>query len=85
MYFRQNASGKNCFISVDSRKISEIRFIKHGKAKSFTSNDIMLHFFVLDILQPGVQLSPAAAYGQVRRRVLILFCRARYFGYFHRA
>ena len=23
------------------------------KAKSFTANDIMLHFFLLDILQPG--------------------------------
>lgn len=57
MYFRQNASGKNCFISVDSRKISRNPFYKAWKAKSSTSNDIMLHFFVLDILQPGVQLS----------------------------
>lgn len=53
MYFRQNAGGKNCFISVDSRKIRYNPFYKALKAKSFTANDIMLHFFLLDILQPG--------------------------------
>lgn len=53
MYFRQNAGGKNCFISVDSRKIRHNPFYKALKAKSFTTNDIMLHFFLLDILQPG--------------------------------
>lgn len=53
MYFRQNASGKNCFISVDSRKIRHNPFYKALKAKSFTANDIMLQFFLLDILQPG--------------------------------
>lgn len=57
MYFRQNAGGKNCFISVDSRKIKHNPFYKALKAKSFTANDIMLHFFVLDILQAGVKLS----------------------------
>ena len=53
MYFRQKAGGKNCFISVDSRKIRHNPFYKALKAKSFTANDIMLHFFLLDILQPG--------------------------------
>lgn len=53
MYFRQNTGGKNCFISVDSRKIRHNPFYKALKAKSFTTNDIMLHFFLLDILQPG--------------------------------
>ena len=57
MCFRQNAGGKNCFISVDSRKIKHNPFYKALKAKSFTANDIMLHFFVLDILQPDVKLS----------------------------
>ena len=53
MYFHQNAGGKNCFISVDSRKIRHNPFYKALKAKSFTANDIMLHFFLLDILQDG--------------------------------
>lgn len=57
MYFRQNAGGKNCFISVDSRKIRHNPFYKALKAKSFTANDIMLHFFLLDILQDGEKMT----------------------------
>ncbi len=57
MYFRQNTGGKNCFISVDSRKIKHNPFYKALKAKSFTYNDIMLHFFIFDILQLDVKLS----------------------------
>lgn len=57
MYFRQKASGKNCFIAVDSRKIKHNPFYKALKAKSFTPNDIMLHFFLLDILQDGVKMN----------------------------
>lgn len=57
MYFRQNVGGKNCFISVDSRKIRHNPFYKALKAKSFTANDIMLHFFLLDILQDGEKMT----------------------------
>ena len=57
MYFRKNAKGKRCFISVDSRKIRHNPFYKALKAKSFTSRDIMLHFYLLDMLQDGVSMS----------------------------
>ena len=57
MFFRQNANGKQRFISVDSRKIKHNPFYKALKAKTFTSNDIMLHFFLLDILQDGISMS----------------------------
>lgn len=57
MYFRKNAKGKRCFISVDSRKIKHNPFYKALKAKSFTSRDIMLHFYILDMLQDGVSMS----------------------------
>ena len=57
MCFRQNAKGKRCFISVDSRKIKHNPFYKALKAKSFTSRDIMLHFYLLDMLQDGVSMS----------------------------
>ena len=57
MYFRKNAKGKRCFISVDSRKIKHNPFYKALKAKSFTSRDIMLHFYLLDMLQDGVSMS----------------------------
>ena len=73
MYFRQNAGGKNCFISVDSRKISHNPFYKALKAKSFTANDIMLHFFLLDILQPGENLLCVSLWkGWMQRIYLVL-------------
>lgn len=53
MSFNRNASGKNVFLSVDSRTISENPFYKAFKAKSFTSKDIMLHFYIEDILADG--------------------------------
>lgn len=57
MYFRNGFGGKKCFISVDSRKIKHNPFYKAWKAKSFTSNDIMLHFFIFDILQKDVKVT----------------------------
>lgn len=73
MYFRQNAGGKNYFISVDSRKIRHNPFYKALKAKSFTANDIMLHFFLLDILQPGENLLCVSLWkGWMQRIYLVL-------------
>ena len=57
MCFRQNAKGKRCFIAVDSRKIKHNPFYKAWKAKTFTSKDIMLHFYLLDMLQDGISMS----------------------------
>lgn len=48
--FHQNSNGKNTFISVDSRSISHNPLYNAFKAKSFTDNDIMLHFYIMDIL-----------------------------------
>ena len=62
MYFRQNVGGKNCFISVDSRKSGIILFISI-KAKSFTANDIMLHFSCWTFCRT-VKNDSASAYGQ---------------------
>lgn len=56
MSFRQELSGKVSFISVDSAAIRANPLFSAFKAKSFTSNDIVLNFFILDILQPGVSL-----------------------------
>jgi hypothetical protein len=50
MSFRQDASGKNVFISMDSRQIAHNPLHKAWKAKSFTKNDLSLHFLLLDIL-----------------------------------
>ena len=50
MRFKQTPDGKNYFLSVDSRVVSENPFYKAWKAKSFTDGDITLHFAVFDIL-----------------------------------
>ena len=54
MAFRQNAEGKSVFISIDSRSIAHNPLYKAFKAKSFTANDIMLNFFILDALADNV-------------------------------
>lgn len=53
MSFRQDAAGKNVFLSVDSRQIPHNPLHKAFKARSFTAKDIALHFYVLDILADG--------------------------------
>ena len=57
MYFRKNDKGKRCFIAVDSRKIKHNPFYKAWKAKTFTAKDVMLHFYLLDMLQDDVSMS----------------------------
>lgn len=57
MSFRQEASGKSVFLSVDSRRISRNPLHKAFKAKSFTAKDVTLHFFILDLLADGSALS----------------------------
>ncbi len=51
MSFHRDADGKHVFLSVDSRAIRHNPLYKAFKAKSFTANDIMLHFYLLDLLR----------------------------------
>ncbi len=46
-------SGKKIFISIDSRTLSRNPLYIAFKAKSFTDWDIVLHFYLLDILSDG--------------------------------
>lgn len=57
MSFRQDSTGKNVFITVDSRSIPHNPLYKAFKAKSFTDNDITLHFYILDMLADGDTLT----------------------------
>ena len=50
MQFRQNAEGKNVFLSIDSRSVHHNPLYKAWKAKSFTDGDITLHFILMDLL-----------------------------------
>lgn len=59
MAFRQEKDGKKVFLSVDSSEIEANPFYRAFKAKSFTRNDILLHFYILDQLQDGIALSAA--------------------------
>ena len=55
--FHQDPSGKNVFLSVDSRRIPRNPLHKAFKAKSFTGKDITLHFYIMDLLAGGGALS----------------------------
>jgi len=55
--FRQDSTGKQVFISIDSSDIIHNPLYKAFKAKSFTSNDIMLNFFILDVLHSNNNLT----------------------------
>ena len=55
--FRQDSDGKAVFLSVDSRDVPHNPLYKAFKAKTFTANDIMLHFYILDILDGEREMS----------------------------
>lgn len=44
------AKGKHVYINVDSKEISQNPLYAAWKSKSFTDNDLLLHFFILDQL-----------------------------------
>lgn len=50
MSFGQDGDGRRVFLSVDSRAVSSNPLYRAFRTKSFTDRDIMLHFYLLDIL-----------------------------------
>lgn len=57
MSFGQDSDGKRMFLSVDSRGIPHNPLYQAFRAKSFTDRDIILHFYILDILDEETGLS----------------------------
>ena len=51
MKFHQTAEGKNVFLSIDTRFSKHNPLYKAWKTKSFTDGDIVLHFYLMDMLQ----------------------------------
>ena len=51
MCFTNESDGKSTFLSLDSRTVLHNPLYKAFKAKSFTDKNIMLHFYILDILK----------------------------------
>lgn len=73
MSFRQDASGKNVFLAVDSRRIPHNPLYKAWKAKSFTNKDITLHFYILDILADGSERSAREIVDRINDKYLSQF------------
>ena len=57
MSFRQDEGGKAVFLSVDSRTLPRNPLYTAFKTKSFTANDVALHFYILDMLADGGELT----------------------------
>lgn len=57
MSFKQSASGKALFISVDSREVIHNPLYKTFKTSSFSDYDILFHFCILDMLSEDDELS----------------------------
>ena len=53
MSFRQTETGKNVFLSVDSRDMVQNPLFQAFRARSFTDRDIVLYYYVMDILGDG--------------------------------
>lgn len=49
--FSQDSRGKRVFLSMDSRSIPHNPLYRAYKAKSFTSKDILLHFYLMDLFR----------------------------------
>lgn len=64
---------KKVFISVDSSKIPVNPFYKAYKSKSFTHNDVILHFLILDILTSNDNLTLDEITDLINDRVELLF------------
>lgn len=57
MHFRQDETGKQMFLSLDSRELAHNPMYKAFKAKSFTDIDIVFHFCLLELLADGGELT----------------------------
>lgn len=57
MCFSRTANGKAQYITIDTRKVSANPLYHAFKTKSFTDNDLMLHFILLDILDEDTWMS----------------------------
>ena len=57
MKWEYTKTGKNLFISMDCARIPVNPLYAAWKSKTFTGNDIMLHFYLLDLLDSDSRLS----------------------------
>lgn len=65
--------GKRVFLSVDAAKIPRNPLYRAYQSKSFTDNDILLHFFLLDLLEDSGPVTAGQAADGILRRYGELF------------
>jgi len=73
MNFRQDNGGKTVFLSVDNRNVPRNPLYRAFRAKSFTDKDIMLHFYLLDILPEDEPMSIRDIVEKISRDYLSAF------------
>lgn len=64
---------KSVSITLDSNRIAVNPLYEAWKSKSFTANDIMLHFFILDIMQEQTYWNVEALTDELQSRYEVLF------------
>ena len=77
MSFRREESGKQVFLSMDSRALEHNPLYDAFKARSFTDKDIALHFYVMDCLTPGRELSLMNLVDEIEEAYLCHFPEAQ--------
>lgn len=60
--------GKRIFLSIDAANIPQNPFYRAYQSKSFTGNDILLHFFLLDMLEASPPLTAGQAADEISLR-----------------
>lgn len=65
--------GKTLSLALDSNLLDTNPLYRVWKSKSFTSNDIMLHFFFLDLLEEGTFYTAEELTDQILNRYDVLF------------
>lgn len=62
--------GKHVYINVDSKEIPQNPLYTAWKSKSFTDNDLMLHFFILDqLVEPDIANTSGLTAGELCDRI----------------
>lgn len=71
--WRYGKGGKRVFLAVDAAKIPQNPLYRAYQSKSFTDNDINLHFFLLDLLEDCSYLTAGQAADELSLRYGALF------------
>lgn len=67
--FRMTKHKRICFVSFDSRNVRRNPLYRALKSKSFTDNDITLHFLILDVMAGGGELTVNQVLERCERRI----------------